>query len=115
MHCIALHLYVLQVWRSASQVLELKSSKTFKMFKNGMVAGRSRDQMMAVKRRHHRRLASQAEARRGQDAMNSCPRWQAAFARFWCLRPSVDKSFQSVSQACFAEYGSCGECTRTAT
>lgn len=44
----------------------LRGHKTFKMLKNGVVAGRSRDLMMAAKRRHHHRLASQDEADRGE-------------------------------------------------
>ncbi|KAF2620879.1 hypothetical protein F2Q68_00040128 [Brassica cretica] len=58
------------VWRSAGQVLELKRSKTFRMLKNGVVAGRSRDQMQAVKRRCHRRRPSRGEANRGRVSTN---------------------------------------------
>ena len=49
----------------------LRGHKTFKMLKNGVVAGRGRDLMMAAKRRRHRRIAWQDEKER-RASTNSC-------------------------------------------
>ncbi|KAF3576893.1 hypothetical protein DY000_02035491 [Brassica cretica] len=80
------------VWRSAGQVLELKRSKTFRMLKNGVVAGMSRDQMQAAKRRCHRRRPSRGEANRGRVSTNQAGISQALAAGSYRARRDVDET-----------------------
>ncbi|KAF2564577.1 hypothetical protein F2Q70_00015127 [Brassica cretica] len=62
------------------------------MLKNGVVAGRSRDQMLAAKRRYHRRRPSRGETNRGRVSTNQTGISQALAAGRDRARRDVDET-----------------------